>query len=850
MRYILFILLLISGTINAQQKNFSITPAPSWLIPYHPDLEKKADPREVRDGYYALLFEEQDNAEQHAVYHHIIRQIVNEAGIQNGAEISVDYDPAYEKLHFHQIIIHRNGHVINKLQASRFKFLQQEEELSRFIYSGLYTAYFLMEDIRKGDQIEFAYTVEGNNPIFENKYSNSFYFATSDPIANYYECLITAPSRDIRFKSFNDAQLPKTQLLNGMKVYEWKITDLKPLDDKRNTPGWYNGYPFVQASEYKTWKEVVDWGCRINTIPAAGAALQARIAELKKESGEDKERYFQKAVRFVQDDIRYMGIEMGEYSHRPNTPDKILAQRFGDCKDKSLLLATLLNANGIPASMAYTNTDDKQYVENYLPAPDLFNHAIVYATFNGKGMWIDPTFSYQRGNITSLAIPDYKKALIITPSSTGLSTVANESHGMLRIVEAFTLPATNNGKGTLRVTSHYTGEFADNQRASMANSSAKDDERAYLDYYKKNYSGITIDSAMIVTDTDAINSFETVERYLISKPWEADSTKPGRITFNVYAGILRHILPAYADEGKMDAPLALRYPYKLDYTIRLEMPEDWTFEEPALHLKNPCYKLDFKLVTRGRFVILHYNFETFQDNIPATYLNTYISDRKKIDDILSYNLYWNSSSAVEEDTTPVQPGSSNWLAIGLALIVAAVCAMEARRFYRRSHHPIHARLISHPINGWLVFIAIFTFLRPLILSFQFFGAGFFDNNTWQALGRLPNTTNNLSVLQLIFCVEVMGNVFFLVYSVLLVFLFYKKRDSFPIATVYFLLVNLVFVFADTMVAHFIHKQMAFDEGTLKDLLQAFIAGAIWTPYLLRSEQVKETFIMPHDSELG
>jgi hypothetical protein len=850
MRYSLLIsLLFLYGTITAQHKNFSITPAPSWLIPYHPDLERKADPREVSDGYYSLLLEEQDNAELHAVYHHKIRQIVSEAGIQNGSEISVDYDPAYEKLHFHQIIIRRNGQVINKLQASSFKFLQQEEELSRFIYSGLYTAYFLLEDIRKGDQIEFAYTLEGKNPIFENKYSNSFYFATSDPISNYYECLITAPSRDIRFKSFNEAPLPKSQLLNGMKVYEWKITDLKPVENKHNTPSWYNGYPFVQASEYKAWKEIIDWGCRINTTSAAGPALKARIAELKKEAGDNKERYFQKAVRFVQDDIRYMGIEMGEYSHRPNTPDKILAQRFGDCKDKSLLLATLLNANGISASMAYTNTDDKQYVENYLPAPDLFNHAIVYATFNGKGLWIDPTFSYQRGNIKSLAIPYYNKALIVTPSSTGLSNVANEGGGMIRIIEAFTLPATNSGKGTLRVTSHYTGEYADDQRSSMANSSAKGDERAYLNYYKKNYSGISVDTAMIVNDTDEINSFETIERYQLSQPWEADSTKPGRVTFNVYAGILRYILPAYADEEKLDAPLALHYPYKLDYTIKLEMPEDWNFEEPDLHLKNPYYKLDFKLVTRGKFVIIHYNFETYQDNIPVNFLNTYVSDRHKIDDILSYNLYWNSSAA-EVDTTPVQPGSSNWLAIGLAIIAAAVCSYEALRFYKRSSLPIKERLISQPINGWLVIVAIFTFIRPLILLVQFFNAGFFNNSAWQALGRVSNATNNLSVLQLVFCTEVIGNVFFLVYSVLLVFLFYKKRDSFPMATVYFLLINLVFVFADATVAHFIHKHVEFDPATLKDLMQSFIAGAIWTPYFLRSQQVKETFIMPHDSELG
>lgn len=848
MRYTLLIFLLfLSGTINAQHKNFAITAAPSWIVPYQPDLTKKPDPRDVSDGYYLLLLEEQDHAEKHAVYHHLIRQIVSEAGIQNGAEISVDYDPAYEKLNFHQIIIRRNGAVINKLQASRFKFLQQEEELSRFIYSGLYTAYFMLEDLRKGDQIEYAYTVEGTNPIFENKYSASFSLSASDPISNYYECLITAPSRDIRFKAFNHAELPASRMLNGMKIYEWKFSDQKPTEGRRNTPSWYDGFPFVQASEYKEWKEVVDWGCRINTIAAPGPALLSKIAELKKEAGDNKERYFQKAVRFVQDDIRYMGIEMGEYSHRPNTPDKVLSQRFGDCKDKALLLATLLNADGIPANMAYTDTDEKEYIENNLPAPDLFNHAIVYATLNGKGLWIDATFSYQRGNIKSLAIPDYGKALIIRPGNDSLSTVANEGHGMLHVVEAFTLPGYSNGKASLQVNTHYTSMYADDVRADLANSSLKQQETSYLNYYKKNYSGISMDSAMEVIDIDSINSLETVERYQLISPWKADSTNPGRIEFIVYAGILKSVLPAYPDEEKMDAPLKLRYPYKLDYTIKLEMPEDWTFEQPDLHIKNPYYNLDFRLVTNGKYITFHYNYETFQDNIPVKYLGTYSKDRDKIDDILSYSLYWNPDGVT---ATPAKPGSVNWLAVGLAIMAAAFFSYEALQFYKRPSLTLKEPLVSLPINGWLIILAVVTFIWPVMVLAKLGSSHVFDNNTWQTLGKKPNATGNLSVLQLIICVELIMDVFFIVYGLLLIVLFCKKRNSFPSAMINFLMINLVYIFIDAVVEYFVYKHDEFSKDAITNIILAIFWGIIWTSYLRRSAQVKETFIMPHDSEIS
>ena len=55
-----------------------------------------------------------------------------------------------------------------------------------------------------------------------------------------------------------------------------------------------------------------------------------------------RQKYFRVAVNFVQNEIRYMGIETGKYSHKANSPEKVFKQRYGDCKDKSLLLASIL----------------------------------------------------------------------------------------------------------------------------------------------------------------------------------------------------------------------------------------------------------------------------------------------------------------------------------------------------------------------------------------------------------------------------------------------------------------------------------------------------------------------------
>lgn len=851
MRFILLIisLFVLHASLMAQ-KNFTVSPTPDWLAPYKPDLGKTPDAREISNGYFLLLLEEQHHAEKNAVYRHIIRQIVSEAGIQNGAEISVEYDPTYEKLRFHQLIIRRDGQVISKLDPSRFRILQKEEDLSRFIYSGTFTAYYILEDVRKGDQIEYAYTLEGANPIFENKYANTFYFTSYDPIVNYYKALIAAPARNIRFKPFNGARLPVKSTWKGMQLYEWKIADVMPADEDDNAPEWYTTLPFVQASEYHSWSEIIAWGAKINTPPAPGERLLKKIAELKNQSGHDKSLYLQNAMRFVQDDIRYMGIEMGEYSHRPNNPEKILDQRFGDCKDKSLLLATLLQADSIDASMAYTNTYLKAHVSDYLPSPFMFNHVIVYATLGDSSYWIDPTISYQRGPLRLHTVPDYQQALIIKPGgSDHLTTIPQVNKGTQKVREHFTLPDARSRKGTLTVHSEYTLRFADQQRDIFANNSMKEQEKTYLDYYKNIYGELHTDSSLKTIDNPVKNQFNVIESYVLDTPWKNDAEEPGRLEISVTAGLLQEALPKLGKKknSKSHAPLAMRYPYSLDYTIDMDMPIDWSLSDEPIRISNPYYAFSFKSAVNGRHVTFHYTFETFQDNIPAHYLAQYESDRDKMDEIISFSLFWSPGDAAE--MTKTADNAVNWVTLSLAIFFLAFFGRLAWKYNQYTIYPLQDVLAPAALKGILYVIAFFIFVTPLAMLSDLVNSGFFNYKEWLLLSKTKHTISNTSILECWFILRVVTTCFFFVYSILLVALFINRRDTFPNAMVYYMLAAVVFNIIDTGISHYLYRTY-WEMWELKGVIYSFVKGALFTPYLLQSQQVKDTFVMPHRSVTG
>jgi len=151
--------------------------------------------REINDGYFLRLFEQEYNITTQQTYQHTIREIISVSGIQSAANLSLNYNPSYEQISIHKVIVWRNGKSLDRLNKENFKTVANEEDLSRFIYNGNFTAYLILDDIRLGDKIEYSYTLTGNNPIFENKFFTSLVLQGSDPIPQMHYCIILHENR-------------------------------------------------------------------------------------------------------------------------------------------------------------------------------------------------------------------------------------------------------------------------------------------------------------------------------------------------------------------------------------------------------------------------------------------------------------------------------------------------------------------------------------------------------------------------------------------------------------------------------------------------------------------------------
>ena len=154
-----------------------------------------------------------------------------------------------------------------------------------------------------------------------------------------------------------------------------------------------------------------------NPFEVEFVTITSIIDKLKTLPGEEERTMA--ALEVVQTQIRYLSVSLGESSHRPTDPNTVLSRRYGDCKDKSLLLATMLRELGIKAEPVLLEAGSRRAMSRMLPSPLLFNHAIVKAVVKGEPYYLDPTRLGQAGRLKSMGQVHEGASVLAAVAGTG-----------------------------------------------------------------------------------------------------------------------------------------------------------------------------------------------------------------------------------------------------------------------------------------------------------------------------------------------------------------------------------------------------------------------------------------------
>jgi len=394
--------------LGSGKGSFSVKPIPPWVTPIAAKLEAGKNSPDKETGVQYLLTDYQVRVSDKTIehYYHQVQRVVSSSGLDDVSQLAFEFEPSFQELIIHQIRIIRDGKTIDALKPREIKVVQRESDLSKQIYNGTLSALIFLNDVRVGDVIEYAYSTNGENPVLKGRYADSYYLADSDPNVRIHYRLLWPSGRSIFIRNRNTAIKPEHRTLGTEEEYVWNVADVPAANYEDATPSWFNPAPAIQVSEFATWNDVIRWALPLFALKDSPSAGLSQQIDRFRHDNPTTEGQLIAALRFVQDEVRYMGFELGPNSHQPTQPSVVFERRFGDCKDKSLLLSTILNALGIDAHPALVNTEAKTDLIKWQATPLAFNHCIVQAKLSGKTYWLDPTIGLQRGGLAQYYNPD------------------------------------------------------------------------------------------------------------------------------------------------------------------------------------------------------------------------------------------------------------------------------------------------------------------------------------------------------------------------------------------------------------------------------------------------------------
>ena len=568
--------------------------------------------------------------------HNIARQVNDAGALGQLGQVSIHFTPAYQRLLLHKVLILRGTGFIDHTATVQVRFLQREAGLEQGIYSGVITATMLLPDVRVGDTLHLQYSIEGANPIFGNRYTNIVAWEQLAPVQVRRVTVSYPESRPLRWNWLGSdtpaPPVPETRNVDGMRRMRFEQRDVPAVELEPMLPRGFVPMHLLQFSEFQDWAEVARWADALfpidEPLPNELVPVIQRLLRLPTRAEQAGA-----ALQWVQSEIRYYSVSLGESSHRPHPPAEVLRNRYGDCKDKSFLLMRMLQSLGMQAHPVLASLGAPQRPQAMLASPLAFDHAVVQLHLDGRDYYLDPTRLGQRGPPDRMGQGLEGASVLVVDGrdSSALSVVHSPNrHEIFRseLSEKFRVTAFG-ADAELETTQQWFGLEAELMRLTIARLDAARLQRAALSGIERRYPGITLVGTPEVSDALDQNRVTVHAHYKIPKlVTEQNGNWVMRFTpANMQGALAVPATPARAQ------PLAMpSFPRNIAYSAEMQWPDNVAgVNDPVTQrIANPQFSAEVTRSFRGSVSRTALQFEALAADVPAKEVPRMLEDLQQL----------------------------------------------------------------------------------------------------------------------------------------------------------------------------------------------------------------------------
>ncbi len=425
----------------------------------------------------------------------------------------------------------------------------------------------------------------------------------------HYRYVVDMPKA--RPLSWNRETLPKGLRVERVEqgdraLYRFEADDVPRLVPEPNMPGWAEVAPPLHLSTYQNWEQVgrYYWGLVREQLVPNDELKRAVDAALKGVDRKDPSKVVAALYGYVVTNTRYVALEFGIHGYKPYRVDRVLARKFGDCKDKASLIHAMLKVAGVDSRLVLLRMRHLGSLSPEVASLAAFNHAIVYVPT--LDLFLDGTAEFH-GSRELPSADRGANVLVVEPE--GPSRFFTTPEGQ---------PEDNTTSLSLDVTLKPDGSAGARGTVSARGQAAPDMRRTYQtpatrvsafeQQWAQSYPGLAASEVTVsdVTDLEAPMSV----RFAATMPRYAE-VGPGLLRFfpfgagRAFTQALAPLTERATDvhfPGVWVNELEVRYALPAGWTVP-ELPPEVLEESPFGSLRVVAEKREGLVVLRGRLVM-------------------------------------------------------------------------------------------------------------------------------------------------------------------------------------------------------------------------------------------------------
>jgi len=349
-------------------------------------------------------------------------RVMTDAAVQQLGQVGMGYDASLGTARFDYVEVRKpTGQVIraapDALQDLAVQFLPN-------VLSDLHQIRAAVPAVAPGDLVAYRILSRVTRPQVPGQFWFAHRFTSAAVVAEETLAIDVPAGRAVRIKTAPGAEpaTPGGDVSGGRRTYRWKRSSpaeqvdatlaalVRKAADGRLDP------PDVQITTFDTWDDVARWYLEASSgRDRPDAVIRQTAEELTRglTSPADKLRAL---YEFVSTQFRYLSLSFGSGWLVPHKASEVLANRYGDCKDRHTLLAALTRAVGIDTYPALVSS--VQLVDRAVPSLLQFDHMITVGALGRDErdwVWLDTSAGVAPFGFIAPALRN-KTALVLVAS--------------------------------------------------------------------------------------------------------------------------------------------------------------------------------------------------------------------------------------------------------------------------------------------------------------------------------------------------------------------------------------------------------------------------------------------------